>query len=75
LFIQGERDYQVTVADELVLWQAGLESRDDVTFATFPTLNHLLFPGDGAPSPQEYQTPGHVDGGVINTIAEWIEAQ
>ncbi|MBK8029600.1 MAG: alpha/beta fold hydrolase [Chloroflexi bacterium] len=75
LFIQGERDYQVTVADELVLWQAGLESRDDVTFATFPTLNHLLFPGDGAPSPQEYQTPGHVDGGVINTIADGIEAQ
>ncbi len=24
LFIQGERDYQVTVADDLALWQAGL---------------------------------------------------
>ncbi len=75
LFIQGERDYQVTVADELALWQAGLGDRADVAFETFPTLNHLLMPGDGQPNPAEYQTPGHVDGGVINAIAEWVNGQ
>lgn len=75
LFIQGERDYQVTVADDLALWQAGLGERADVTFETFPTLNHLLMPGEGTPNPAEYQTPGHVDGGVITTITEWINEQ
>ena len=75
LFIQGERDYQVTVADDLALWQAGLGDRADVAFETFPTLNHLLMPGDGTPSPEEYQTPGHVDGGVINAIAEWVNGE
>ncbi len=75
LFIQGERDYQVTVADDLTQWQAGLGEREDVTFETFPTLNHLLMPGEDAPNPAEYQIPGHVDGGVITAIAEWIEAQ
>ena len=75
LFIQGERDYQVTVEDDLALWQAGLGAREDVSFEAFPTLNHLLMPGTGASTPAEYQTPGHVDGGVITTIAEWIEGQ
>lgn len=74
LFIQGERDYQVTVADDLALWQQGLSARRGVEFVTFSSLNHLLLPGTGAPTPEEYQIPGHVDGGVITTLVEWIEA-
>ncbi len=74
LFIQGERDYQVTVERDLSLWQAALEGRDDVTFVTFPSLNHHMIPGDGQPNPTEYDIAGHVDGGVVNTIVEWVES-
>jgi fermentation-respiration switch protein FrsA (DUF1100 family) len=71
LFLQGERDYQVTLAD-FVLWQVGLGGRDDVTFTLYPTLNHLFMAGEGMPSPEEYQTQGHVSADVIRDIASWV---
>lgn len=73
LFIQGGRDYQVTDEDDLALWRAGLDGRADVTFTVFPALDHLLIPGDGLSSPDDYGIPGHVDGGVINALVAWIE--
>ncbi len=73
LFLQGERDYQVTMVD-LNRWTKALESRKDVSFKTYPGLNHLMSPGEGKANPAEYQKPGNVDGAVVADIASWITA-
>ena len=75
LFIQGGRDYQVTVADDLTLWQAALGDRANVTFKEYPDLNHLLMTGEGDSVPAEYQVPGNVAQPVIDDIAAWVKAQ
>jgi dienelactone hydrolase len=71
LVLQGERDYQVTMAD-FTRWRAALESRANVTLRSYPTLNHLFMPGRGPSLPDEYLTPGHVDADVIADIATWL---
>jgi dienelactone hydrolase len=71
LILQGERDYQVTLND-LAGWQAGLSDRDNVTFITYPALNHLFIAGEGEPNNVEYFTPGFVDAQVIADVAGWV---
>ncbi|MDX1387586.1 MAG: alpha/beta fold hydrolase [Acidobacteriota bacterium] len=73
LILQGERDYQVTMAD-FEGWKETLSSRDDVTFKVYPGLNHLFIEGKGKPGPAEYSKPGHVSEQVIDDIAEWIHS-
>jgi uncharacterized protein len=53
LILQGGRDYQVTVADDLARWEAALADRPDVTIQVYPELNHLFAPGSGSSSPAE----------------------
>ena len=72
LVIQGGRDYQVTVADDLSRWQAGLADRTDVTIRVYPADNHLFFPGEGHSTPAEYEPPQHVDAAVVVDIAAWL---
>ena len=72
LVLQGERDYQVTMADDFAKWKAALDGRKSVTFHTYPALNHLFMPGTGKSLPAEYDTPGHVPVDVITDIAAWI---
>ena len=71
LFVQGERDYQVTLAD-LAAWREGLAARADVQLRSYPALNHLFIAGDGPSSPAEYLTPGRMEARVIDDIANWI---
>jgi dienelactone hydrolase len=73
LVLQGERDYQVTVAD-FEKWKAALASRPNAEFHLYPALNHLFLPGTGKSVPAEYQVPGHVPAEVIRDIAAWIKA-
>ncbi len=73
LIMQGERDFQVSMAD-FKLWQSALAGRKDVTFRAYPTLNHLFIAGEGNGSLQEYDKPGHVAEQVIDDIASWILA-
>jgi hypothetical protein len=41
-----------------------------------PALNHLLVPGEGQSSPEEYQTrPGHVEAELVERLARWMLAQ
>lgn len=75
LILQGGRDYQVTVANDLKRWQDGLAHRNDVTFRTYPADNHLFFPGIGPSSPDEYKAPQHIDDRVITDIGRWIRLQ
>ena len=71
LFLQGERDYQVRMTD-FERWKQALEGRTDVSFKSYPKLNHLFTAGEGRSTPAEYQKPGHVDQQVIEDIAAWI---
>lgn len=72
LILQGARDYQVTVADDLAGWQAGLADHPDTTLRVYEQADHLFFPGDGPSAPSDYQTPQHVDLAVIADIANWL---
>jgi hypothetical protein len=72
LILQGERDYQVTMADDFAKWKAALSSKATVTFHSYPALNHLFIAGTGPSLPGEYNVPSHVDGDVIRDIAAWI---
>lgn len=71
LVLQGERDYQVTMA-EYEKWKAALSGRANVTFHTYPALNHLFIAGAGKSLPAEYDTPSHVADAVVRDIAEWL---
>jgi hypothetical protein len=72
LIVQGERDYQVTMTD-LALWEKALEGHTNVTFKTYPAINHLLMPGTGASLPAEYMKPNHVEQDVIGDMAAWVQ--
>ena len=74
LVLQGERDYQVTM-DEFARWKAALASRTDVTFHSYPALNHLFMAGTGKIAPAEYSVPGHVAEEVIRDIADYVLAR
>jgi dienelactone hydrolase len=72
LVLQGERDYQVTMA-EFEKWKAALGGRTNVTFRSYPALNHLFIAGTGKSLPAEYNTPGHVAEDVVRDLAAWIK--
>ncbi|PZR66928.1 MAG: hypothetical protein DLM63_07940 [Solirubrobacterales bacterium] len=72
LLLQGGRDYQVTIPDDLDVWRRGLAGRRDVTVRLYPAASHLFIDGSGPSSPLEYQTAGHIDPRVTRDIAAWI---
>ncbi|MFJ9847576.1 serine aminopeptidase domain-containing protein [Kitasatospora sp. NPDC101155] len=75
LILQGGRDYQVTVADDLALWQRALAHRPGVAIRIHQDANHLFLPGSGHPTPAEYARPGHVAPSVVDEIATWLAPQ
>ncbi len=70
---QGERDYQLTM-DDFNAAKQGLAGNKDVTFKSYPALNHLFIAGTGQITPQEYTLPGSVDATFISDVATWIKA-
>jgi fermentation-respiration switch protein FrsA (DUF1100 family) len=72
LVLQGGRDYQVTVADDLTRWRAGLADRPDVVIRVYEADNHLFFPGAGRSKPSEYEHAQHLDPAVVADIATWL---
>jgi hypothetical protein len=72
LIVQGARDYQATVTDDLAGWEAGLAGRPDVTIRVYDADNHLFFPGTGRSGPAEYEPAQHVDPAVIADTADWL---
>ncbi|WP_034593218.1 alpha/beta hydrolase family protein [Hamadaea tsunoensis] len=72
LVLQGGRDYQVTVADDLARWRAGLAGRSDVTIRVIEADDHMFFPGTGASAPADYARPQHVDREVVEAIVGWL---
>jgi hypothetical protein len=72
LFLQGERDFQVTMED-FGMWKAGLADSKLAGFRTYPALNHLFIAGEGPGSPAEYRKPGNVAPAVVEDIATWLK--
>jgi alpha-beta hydrolase superfamily lysophospholipase len=71
LIMQGERDYQVTMND-FMRWRSSLACRKNVSFKSYPALNHLFMEGKGKSTPSEYASPKHIPGYVINDIADFV---
>ncbi len=69
LVLQGERDYQVTMAD-FAGWKEAL--KDSATLKSYPSLNHQFMEGEGKSTPAEYSKPGHVAQIVIDDISGWM---
>ena len=59
-------------SEEFARWRDALGSRPDVTFRSYPALNHLFIAGNGPSLPAEYTVPGHVEEDVVRDIAAWI---
>jgi hypothetical protein len=73
LVLQGERDYQVTMAD-FDGWRKALAGRPGVRLKSYPKLNHLFMEGEGKAKPEEYQKAGHVSREVVDDVAAWVKA-
>jgi dienelactone hydrolase len=75
LIVQGGRDYQATIADDLSRWRAALGARPDVTIRVYDADNHLFFTGSGPSTPAEYEPAQHMDPAVVAGIAAWLAAR
>ncbi len=72
LVLQGERDYQVTLAD-FAVWAKALASKKTATLKKYPTLNHIFTSGEGPSTPAEYDKPNsHVASDVIDDVAAFV---
>ncbi|GAA3107857.1 dienelactone hydrolase [Kribbella aluminosa] len=69
LVLQGGRDYQVTVADDLPAWRAGLPN---ATITVLDADNHVFFAGTGPSTMADYQIPGNLDPAVVTAITGWL---
>jgi dienelactone hydrolase len=74
LILQGERDYQVTMAD-FAGWKKAVGARDNVRLKSYPKLNHLFVEGEGKSKLSEYDSEGHVAAEVIEDVAAWIKGK
>jgi dienelactone hydrolase len=77
LVLQGEKDYQVRVAD-FEGWKKALTGHSNATFKIYPGLNHLFMistaTGDQLSTPSDYNKVGHVSPDVVGDIATWISS-
>ncbi|MBZ6493488.1 alpha/beta hydrolase family protein [Natrinema longum] len=71
--LQGERDFQVTVTDDLELWRSELDGRSETTFESYDGLNHLFMPGDGESVEFAYAVRNNVAERVVADLVDWID--
>ncbi|TCZ76792.1 alpha/beta fold hydrolase [Paenibacillus albiflavus] len=74
LILQGENDFQVNMSN-YEGWKQALSTRKDVSFKSYPKLNHFFVSVDMPSTGAEYYTPGNVPATVIDDIAEWLLKQ
>jgi len=70
-FAQGGKDYQVTERD-FGLWKKHAPRSDRNVFRFYPTLNHLMIPSSGKPSPQDYLKKGTVSEELMDDLTDFI---
>ncbi|WP_436935695.1 alpha/beta fold hydrolase [Halovenus marina] len=74
-FLQGSRDFRVTIEDDFPILRDELGEKPDAAFAAYEELNHGFFPGEGPSVPQETIVRNNVDPAVIADIASWIAGE
>ncbi|WP_265110388.1 alpha/beta hydrolase [Halosolutus halophilus] len=72
-FLQGGRDFEVTVEDDLERWRSELADRPATTIETYDELNHLFMPGSGPSVGFEYSVRNNVAERVVDDVADWID--
>ncbi|WP_338542101.1 hypothetical protein [Paenibacillus tundrae] len=71
LIIQGENDVQVSM-QQFEDWKSALQGHSDVTFKSYPNVNHILSTYDGLSIGTEYAKPSNVSKAIIDDIAKWV---
>lgn len=76
LVIQGEADYQVTLAEDFAGWKRALGKRKGVTFKRYPHLGHTFIDlKKKMAMPADYmKVRGHVAPQVIDDIAAFVRS-
>ncbi len=72
--LQGERDYQVKMID-FDIWKKTMQNKKQVSFKSYPSLNHLFIEGKGLSMPKEYTQAGNMSEEVLNDIVNWLKVQ
>ena len=72
-FLQGERDFQVSLEDDFGVWQSELDDRSETNFDSYDGLNHLFMPVEGPGVAFEYRVRNNVDSQVVDDLTDWIE--
>lgn len=72
LFLQGERDYQVTMLD-FKIWKEAFGDNPKARFISYPQLNHMFFKGMARSTPAEYEERHNVDESIIRDVVQWIK--
>jgi hypothetical protein len=72
--LQGERDYQVKMID-FDIWKKTMKDKKQVSFKSYPSLNHLFIEGKGPSMPKEYTQAGNMSEEVVNDIVNWLKEQ
>ncbi|HVR95144.1 MAG TPA: alpha/beta fold hydrolase [Thermoanaerobaculia bacterium] len=73
LVLQGESDYMVTMAD-FAAWKKALDGRQNVTFKSYPSLNHIFAEVEGKDSPASYMKAAGMAEAVVDDIAGWVKS-
>jgi len=68
-----DRDYLTTPADHEA-WRRALAGSPRTAFRRYPDLNHLMQPGVGKMTPDEYARPMQVSRTYLADVAAWIVA-
>lgn len=74
LLVHGEADQQVSASADFGAWKTLLAGRANVTFKSYPGLNHLFMKTNGLPAPADYDAPATLDRQVAGDIASWLVA-
>lgn len=73
LVVHGGRDYLVTDVD-FGIWRREFDGRPGIQLRRYADLNHLMQPGKGRMTPEEYNERRLVSQQMLQDVAEWIEA-
>ncbi len=70
--LNGENDFQV-IMSEFELWKTELKNNTNVTFKSYPKLNHLFLKTIGQRGVIEYTIPDHIPQYVIDDLVNFIK--
>jgi pimeloyl-ACP methyl ester carboxylesterase len=72
LILQGENDWQVSM-NQFDGWKKSLQNRSDISYISYPHVNHLLTEYGALSVGMEYGTPANVSSDIIKDIVKWIK--